>query len=170
MGFAEKIERLARIVPGIGGYQDRETSRDTDKSVRLKLSSEIEGLKLDIEKEKRLCMDKDDLSLLPAFDTLASKLDKTSNLIKYAERGYSGIFDIQKVGQDELDKLCSFDLALFDEIETFKTILQGLHDASCEPSAAKEQVRKLDEAIEGFGKKFSARRDLLNIPIGEDNV
>jgi hypothetical protein len=161
MGLAEKLERLVRIIPGIGGYQDRETSRDTDKLVRLKLSSEIEGLKLEIEKEKRLGMDRNDLSLLPALDTLASKLDKTANLIKYAERGYSGIFDIHKIGQDKLDKLYSFDLALFDGIETLKTVSQGLHDASFEPSAAKEQVRKLDEAIEGFEKKFSTRRDLL---------
>jgi hypothetical protein len=161
MGFAEKIERLARIIPGIGGYQDRETSRDTDKSVRLKLSAEVEELKLEIEKEKRICMDKDNLSLLPALDSLASKLDKTANLIKYAERGYSGIFDIHKVGQDNLDRLCSFDLALFDEIETLKTVLRGLHDASSEPSAAREQISKLDEAIEAFGKKFSTRRDLL---------
>jgi hypothetical protein len=161
MGLAEKLERLVRIIPGIGGYQDRETSRDTDKLVRLKLSSEIEGLKLETEKEKRRCMERDDLSLLPALDSVASKLDKTANLIKYAERGYGGIFDIHRIDRDKLDELCSFDLALFDEIEALKTVLQSLRDSSSEPSAAKEQVRKLDEAIERFEKKFSGRLELL---------
>lgn len=160
MDLAEKLERLVRIIPGVGGYQDREASRDTDKSVRLRLSSEIEGLKLEIEKAKRRCMDRDDLSLLPALDRVASKMDKTANLVKYAERGYSGIFDIHKVDQDKLDKLYSFDLALFGEIETFKTTLQVLRDSS-DSSTAKEGVRKLDEAIEEFGKKFSSRLDLL---------
>jgi hypothetical protein len=161
MSLAEKFERLVRIIPGIGGYQDREASRDTDKSVRLKLSAEIEGLKLEIEKEKRHCMDRDDLSLLPALDTAASKMDKTANVIRYAERGYSGMFDIHKVDQDKLDKLYSFDLSLFDEIETFKAALQVLRGSSADPSAAKEEVRKLNEAIEAFGKKFSNRLDLL---------
>lgn len=161
MSLSEKLKRLARIVPGISGYQDREASRDTDKSVRLKLSAEIEGLKLEIEKEKRRCMDSNDLSLLPALDAVASKMDKVSNVIKYAERGYSGIFDIHKVDQEKLEKIYSFDLSLFDDISNLKSALQALHNCASDSSSAKEEVRKLGEDIEEFGKKFSTRFDLL---------
>lgn len=161
MGFVENLKKLARIVPGVAGYQDREASGDTDKLVRLKLSAEIEVLKLETEEEKRRWMEVDDFSLLPALDSVASKLDKTANLIKYAERGYTGLFDNNRVDQDKLDKLYSFDLSLFDEIEILKVAMQGLRGSSSDASAAREEVRKMDKAIEGFGRKFSTRRDLL---------
>lgn len=164
MSLAENLKRLARVVPGISGYQDREAARDTDKSVRLRLSMEIDGLKLELEEMKRRCMEMKDLSLLPALDTLASKLERTSNSIKYAERGYSGIFDIYKVDQTTLDKICSFDLSLFDEIDVLKAAAQGLRGSSPHTPAAREEIQKLDEAIEGFGKKFSARHDLITNP------
>lgn len=161
MGLAEKIERLARIIPGVGGYQDREISRDADKLVRLKLSAEIEGLKLELEKEKRASMDRNDLSLLPSLDSVASKLDRTANLIKYAERGYSGVFDIDKVDEEKLEKLYSFDLSLFDDISALKSALTALQNSASDPASSKEEVKKLGEAIEEFGKKFSARDDIL---------
>ncbi|MEJ2697599.1 MAG: hypothetical protein P8013_13250, partial [Candidatus Sulfobium sp.] len=104
-------------------------------------------------------------------DSVASKMDRISNLIKYAERGYSGIFDIHRVDKQKLDKLYSFDLALFDEIETLKVALESLRDdPSSDRSAAEERVRKLDDAIEGFGNKFAVRLDLLKSAPGEDNV
>lgn len=160
MDLAEKLKRLARIVPGVRGYQDSETSRDTDKAVRLRLSAEIEGLKLEVEKEKRRSMDKGELSLLPALDTLASKMDRVANSVKYAERGYSGIFDIHRVDEGVLDKLYSFDLALFDETEKLKVSLERLHNSSPGSSEIKEEISRLDEAVEEFGKTFSTRGDI----------
>lgn len=161
MSIAEKLKRLAGILPGIRGYQGGEASRDTDKAVRLKLSLQIGELKLEVESEKRRCMERNDLSLLPALDTIASKMDKTANLIKYAERGYSGIFDINRVDQDKLDRLYSFDLALFDDIDNLREALQSLHGSSSDPKVLEEAVRTLDQAIDVLGKKFSGRSDLL---------
>jgi hypothetical protein len=34
MALSDAMKKLARIVPGIAGCQDRETLRDTDKAVR----------------------------------------------------------------------------------------------------------------------------------------
>ena len=53
MSFSRKLERLARIVPGVAGYQDKETSRDTDKTIRLRLASELEQVKRGLEGDKR---------------------------------------------------------------------------------------------------------------------
>lgn len=47
MGLAEKLERLIRIVPGVRGYQDNESARQTDKAVRMKLASELGSIKLE---------------------------------------------------------------------------------------------------------------------------
>lgn len=82
MGLAEKLERLIRIVPGVRGYQDNESARQTDKAVRMKLASELGSIKLDLENEKRRLMEVNDLSLLPALERTASKLSKSADAIK----------------------------------------------------------------------------------------
>jgi len=76
MSLSEKVERLARMVPGVSGYQDKESSRDTDKNIRLRIATELEQLKRNLEDDKRQLMDKKDFSLLPALDRVASQLDK----------------------------------------------------------------------------------------------
>ncbi len=45
MSLSEKVVRLARMVPGVSGYQDKESSRDTDKNIRLRVATELEQLK-----------------------------------------------------------------------------------------------------------------------------
>jgi hypothetical protein len=161
VSIAEKLERLVRIIPGVAGYQDKERSRETDKAVRLRLSSELEQMRLEIEKDKRRFIERHDLSLLPALDTIASRLEKTGNLIRYAARGYSGVFDTRKFDEDTLDRLYAFDLALFDDIESVKTSLRDLHKLPDDRSALKNALGKLEETIEEIEKKFLTRQNIV---------
>ncbi len=114
MSLSEKVEQLARMVPGVSGYQDKESSRDTDKNIRLRVATELEQLKRNLEDDKRQLMNKKDLSLLPALDRVGSQLDKLANTVRYASRGYSGVFDSNKLDVKKLDQLCTFDLQLMD--------------------------------------------------------
>ncbi|HAM50453.1 MAG TPA: hypothetical protein DCP92_07050 [Nitrospiraceae bacterium] len=162
MGLGEKLEKLAKIVPGIYGYQDREKSRDTDKAVRIKLSAHLEQIKLRIEGDKRLFMERNDFSPLMALDRIASKLDKIINLIRYASQGYSGIFDISRIGQDKLNKLYAFDLGLFDDMKSIEAAAGVLRDSSGDTSSLKNAIQKLDETLDDFEKNFLTRQDLLS--------
>ena len=38
---AALLQKITRIVPGIAGYQDRETRRDADRAVRVKAAGEV---------------------------------------------------------------------------------------------------------------------------------
>ena len=40
-GWAEWLERLARVIPGVTRYQDREGLRETDKQVRVLLADRL---------------------------------------------------------------------------------------------------------------------------------
>lgn len=161
MSLAEKIERLARMVPGVAGYQDKETSRDTDKTIRLRLIAELEQIKRDLEDEKRQLMEEKDLSLLPALDRVASKLDKLGNTVKYAARGYRGFFDTTKLDLKKLDQLCAFDLGLLDEVESIKAQVKRVHDSKGDATALKQATEDLALALDKFEKTFSTRQDIL---------
>jgi hypothetical protein len=161
MGLAEKLERLVRIVPGVGGYQDNESARQTDKAVRVKLSSELDGINLDLENEKRRLMEVNDLSLLPVLDRTVSKLSKSSNAIKYAARGFSGIFDKPRVDLSRLEKLIAFDLALFDDMENLKALMKNINGSFSDASFLKNAVEELEGALDALDRKFSLRQEIL---------
>ena len=161
MSLTEKVERLARLVPGVGGYQDKETSRDADKNIRLRLTAELEQMKRDLEEDKRQLMDKKDLSLLPALDRLASKLDKLGNTVKYASRGYRGVFDSNKLDLNKLDQLRSFDLQLLNEVESVKAQVKGIRNSHGDGNIQKQAIEDLSHALDGFEKIFSTRQDIL---------
>lgn len=164
MGIAEKIERLVRLIPGVAGYQDSESSRDTDKAVRLKLAGEIEKIKLDLESVKRRLVDVKDFELLSALDRLSSKLDKSANTIKYAARGFSGIFGKPRVDVQRLERLCSFDLELLGDLGNMKTLAGGIQDSCSDSAVLQTAIGKMDAAIDEFGRKFSTRQSILDAP------
>jgi len=162
MGLAEKLGRLVRIIPGITGYQDNESARNTDKAVRMKLAEQLEGIKLDIDKEKLRRLEAKDLSLLPALDKAASKISKTANTIKYAARGFSGIFDKPRVDLERLEKLSAFDIAMLEDMENLKGLVNNMSASSADASLLKDAVAKLDSAIDALDRKFSSRQEILS--------
>jgi hypothetical protein len=161
MALSDAMKKLARIVPGIAGYQNRETLRDTDKAVRLKLAGELQEIRFSIEDEKRLLMEKKDLSLLPALDRITSLLEKTANLSKFSSRGYSGIFDTFRFTDEKIDKLYSFDLGLFDDIGSIRASVKDIHESADDDDAMKNAINRMTAAIGGLEKKFTSRQDIL---------
>ncbi len=161
MSLVEKLERLARLVPGVAGYQDKETSRDTDKSIRLRLASALEEIKRELEEDKRQLMKRKELSLLPTLDRLASKLDKLGNTVKYASRGYRGVFDTYKLGQQKLEQLYAFDLGLLERVESLKTQAEEIRGAHGDAAALEKVSENLGRSLDQFEKVFATRQDML---------
>jgi hypothetical protein len=161
MQFAKQLERLVRILPGVSGYQDREAARDTDKAVRLRVAAEIELLKRNLEEEKEKQVERKELSLLPALDRAASKLDKLGNLTRYASRGYSAFFDADPVDQKTLAQLYAFDLGLFDELELIWNEIKQIGQSSMDADAFKAAMKNFNRLLDGFEKTFSARQGIF---------
>ena len=161
MSVAEKLERLARFLPGVGGYLDRDTARETDKTLRMRLVVDLKQLKLDLEEEKRYFMELSDITPLAKLDRLTSKLDKLSNLVKYASRGYRGFFDTYKHDQQTLNQLYSFDLGLFEDVSSMKVQVNKVHDARSDIGLFKEAAATMDHLLDQFERKFAKRSDIL---------
>jgi hypothetical protein len=163
VGLAEKLQKLVRIIPGVAGYQDNESARETDKAVRLKLASQLDSIRLDLESEKRRLLEANDLALLPLLDGTATKLSKSANTIKYAARGFSGIFDKPRVDLAQLEKVSSFDLALLEDIEGMKNLAKNISESSADASSLKDAVFKLESAIDALDRKFLSRQEILSV-------
>lgn len=161
LSAAEHLERLARFVPGVAGYLDRERARETDKRVRVRLAEELTAVKGALERDKRALIDARDLTPLTALDGLASKLDRLGNTVEYAARGYRPVFDDVKLTRDRLDRLYTFDLGLFDEVTALAARAGAVHAALGDRGHLAEAVAAMDEALDRFGATFAGRQHLL---------
>ncbi|MFZ5876251.1 MAG: hypothetical protein ACOYXU_07560 [Nitrospirota bacterium] len=161
MSVAEKLERLARWVPGIAGYQDRESARETDKTLRLQLAGVLAEARLGVEEVKRALVDAKRLDGLAALDRLSSKLDKCENLTRYAGRGYRGWFDQYKVTRATLEQLYAYDLSLVEYVERVRRQVQALQRGGRGADELTSAIDAVERALDHFAQQLDRRSDLM---------
>ena len=114
--LAKILTKTARILPGIGSYQDKESARESDKKLRDYMSGELARYMNAIERLKTDISRKGPLSFLKELDDISRQIDKLSRTIRYASRGYAGVFASYQADEKALSDLFEFDRSLKEEI------------------------------------------------------
>jgi hypothetical protein len=120
------MERLARLVPGVGRYQDREGLRETDKQVRVHLADLLTDLERLLEGGQRRLTEAKRLDRLPALDRVARLLNTLADRLRFAGYGFAGVFDLQKIRERELAAMHRFDLDLVEAVSRLREPIRGL--------------------------------------------
>jgi hypothetical protein len=163
MGTKEKLAKIltktARILPGIGSYQDKESARESDKKLRDYLSGELARYLNAIEKLKTNLSRKGSLSFLKELDDISRQIDKLSRTIQYASRGYAGVFASYQADEKALSDLFEFDRSLKGEI----TGLTPLISQICEKDGglASPLLNELRDRLFGVEQKVAERETLI---------
>lgn len=161
MSLAEKLEKLARYLPGVAGYQDQESSRDTDKLVRTRLAEDLMRIARGLDEDKRVLAGRHHFAPLPELERLGSKLSALANTIMYASRGYRAFLDLHKLTQEKLDRLYAFDIELFDDVAAIDTAAAGVRASLESPAALRESMQGLGGAIDSLDAHFTKRQHIL---------
>jgi hypothetical protein len=158
-GLGSALKRAARILPGIGSYQDKESIRESDKKLREFIGSglsehmkTIERLKTNIAREGSLLFIKD-------LDDLTRKMDKISRSLRFASRGYAPVFDSDGVDEEALQRLFDFDKSLKTDIDRVAPLVAKISEKAddLDPKLLKD----LDEAFAEIEKRVGEREYLL---------
>ena len=153
------LERLGDKIPGFKGYQNRELRRDVDRMQREHLSQRFGELKATVRRAARDYTDAGQIGTLHLFERLDRDLDGLSQAVRFADYGASGIFDVVKIYDEELDKLYQFDLSVLDDVEALEADLAAI------PSPGNEQAREaLDQALDrvvALRGKWSDRKNVI---------
>ena len=163
MGTKEKLAKIltktARILPGIGSYQDKESARESDKKLRDYLSRELARYLNAIEKLKTDPSRRGSLSFLKELDDISRQIDKLSRTIRYASRGYAGVFASYQADEKALSDLFEFDRSLKGEI----TGLTPLISQICEKDGglASPLLNELRDRLFGVEQKVAERESLI---------
>lgn len=154
------LERLGEKIPGFRGFQDRELRREVDKMQREYLAGSIADLKGVVRDSARAYTDAAQIGSLHLFDRLDRRLDGLSQAIRFSDYGVTGFFDVEKIGEGELEKVYEFDLSLLGEIEDLTASLSAVPSpGQGNPEAGVEvALQKLSELEE----KWSGRGTIIN--------
>lgn len=156
-GWAEGLERLARLIPGVGRYQDREGLRETDKQIRSHLADQLVQLGRTVEAAERRLTEARLLNRLPALDRVARLLHTLADRTRFASYGFAGVFDLHKIREQELAALHRFDVGLAETLLRLREPLQALADAASDEAAFPQALRAAETALEGFQRALTER-------------
>ncbi len=156
-GWAESLERLARLVPGLGRYQDREGLRETDKQIRTYLAELIAELGRIVEGAERRLTEAGRLERLPALDRVVRLIGTLADRIRHASYGFAGVFDLHKIRESELTALHRFDLNLLEAVPPLRTLIQALADAAADDATFPRALQAVETAIQEFEQTLVER-------------
>jgi hypothetical protein len=157
VGWAERLERLARLVPGVGAYQDREGMREADKQVRVYLAGQLHSLLRELEPAQRRLADAGRLERLPSLDRIARRLSTLADRIRYASYGFAGVFAAQKIREPELAALHGFDLRLVESLPELSSRLRAAAEAADRDDGFPEALEAAAEAVRRFDRILDDR-------------
>ena len=163
-GLADRIEIWMRKIPGVRSYMEREHCRETDKKLREHLASRLQESR---SLAKKIALDlttKGQMESLAKLDRLSSHLQQMADTIRYASYGYSGIFDLEKIREDELDRLYSFDLSLVEELERIQKSMEEIGPAGTS-EVREKKIGEADNLVDELERKFNQRKELMGQPL-----
>ena len=155
------LESLIRHVPGFRGYLDREERRESDHLVRKWMADRLQQCKQGLDDYLRTLVEAGKLDELSPFEQFRSRLDGLINRIRSADRGYSGMFDLVKVQEAELDQVYQLDTAMVNDVTALAEIVEQLATQTDAPKViASNLLKKIADADQQLAKRGDVLKGL----------
>jgi hypothetical protein len=152
------FESLLRKIPGFRGYLEKEYRRESDELQRKWLADQLQRSKRGLNDYSRALAEAAQVDQLPQIERLRSRLDRLIGRITSAMQGYSGVFDLVRVQEDDLDRLYQHDVGMMQEIESLADDIEKL-PAGAQP--VPEVVSAIVIKIEAAEQSWDRREDIL---------
>jgi hypothetical protein len=167
-GFADRVEGWMARIPGVRTYREREHRRETDKKLREHLASRLQEVRSQMKKVVLDLSARGQMESLGKLDRLSSHLQQMADTIRYASYGYGGIFDVEKIREDALNRLYTFDLLLADDLERIQKSVAEIGPAS-PPAEREKKVEETETFLDSLETKFNQRKEFMSLPSSNKN-
>ncbi len=154
----DPFKRLAAMIPGFGGYIERQNRRDADKLLRETVARRFDE---QWQRASQLQVDMVSQGLIQYVDDMekaALKLRTFIDKITTAPRGYSGLFDAVKINEKELEAIYQYDAAFFDLAEqvgrAVDNVEASLGDETAIPAAIRNLISLARTAVETYNRRM----------------
>jgi len=153
----DPFKRLASLIPGFGGYIERQNRRDADKLLRDTVARRFDE---QWKRTSQLQVEMVSSGMIQYVDDMeraALQLRTFIDKISTAPRGYSGLFDAVKINEKELEAIYQYDAAFFDLGEQVARALDhveaSLGDREALPAAIRNVTSLARTAVETYNRR-----------------
>jgi hypothetical protein len=160
MTVLAKLDELARKLPGVSGYLDRENARAIDKALREQLAVEIGRSRRAIDGIVRIQAEQRAFAVLPLLDRIGSKLDHIASAIRFAAHGYRPLFDREQADVEQLRRLHEYDRDLAAQIASVRAHVETLSVAQ-DTEVLQREAEVLEKLLDDFADVVQRRQDVL---------
>ncbi len=155
------LERVASHVPGIAGYRERESRRETDRRLREFLAGRVDEARQSVHRLRERITDSGALGLMNDVGRLDRTLQKSASTLRFADYGYSGFFDQVKIAEPELDRIYAYDETLVADVQQ---ICQRLDETATKGQPDAATLADLAGLAEETDRKIVRRKEIFNTP------
>ena len=114
---ARFMEKLAELLPETAGYGALEERASTDAHLRAHICSELERLMEKISALKASALDEGEEDMLEELDKIGVRMTRTIDTLRSADYSGAPFFRQAAVPAEDLDRICSYDRELIDDLE-----------------------------------------------------
>jgi hypothetical protein len=155
------VERLATKIPGYSGYKEKEVRRAADKQIRDTVARRLEARRRKITALQGDLLSSGGLLWMDDMERLVGRLQLLIDRIKTASYGYAPFFDLQRVKEDDLDRMIRFDDSLIDEVGRVDEAVSALEQAVRANEKIGEAIRAAGDLLAGLNETFSRREEVI---------
>lgn len=130
------FHRVANMIPGYTGYQDKERRREADKELRMFLARRFREQHSELMRVQQQIARSRHLEQISEVDRLGGVLQRFIDKLETATQGYAGLYDAVTIQEAELDQLYTFDAALTGQLQGVTAAIQAVSSAAGQGSGA----------------------------------
>ena len=155
------LERLVARLPGFRGYQDKQARRTADTMLRDYIAEQIKQRIQRLVSIEKIILDKLGMSLMPKTRDVKGKTQLYHDKVATQAPGYSGMWSQMKIGDEELEKIYSFDEAQIRYMDQMDEKLEGLELAAKSGEGIEDAIYALDAVVSEAITALALRDDVL---------
>lgn len=155
------LENLIARIPGFRGYVDKGARRAADRMLRDQIADALTQRVNRFTKLEGKLLDNNGLSYMSKTSKVKSKLQTYRDRVKAAAPGYSGWGEAIKVDAEALERIYSFDEALFRYTDQFDAALDTLEQSISSGEGIDAAISALDDLTGEANEAFMLREDVL---------
>ena len=157
----DPFKKILSIIPGFKGYMERQKRRDSDKLLRDTVANRFDQQWQRISGLQRDFISQGDISFVDDLEAAAIKLRAFIDRIRRARRGYSGLFDAEKINEKELALLYQYDASLLemnDEVARAIDNVEASAGSDGLPAAIRNLTQVAQQCVDAYNRRDEAMR------------
>jgi hypothetical protein len=160
--IGEALNNLAMHIPGFAGYKSSEDRRIADKQLRAVIGERLSKVKDRLDRVVDTLSRSGKLDSLAIIDQSGRKLERLIDRMRFADYGYTAVFDRVQLGDAQLLQIYQFDATIMSELPQFDGAAATIESAGADGDTLRAAISAFDALTADFDTRFESRQHLFD--------